>query len=115
MPKLKCVVNECCYHYHNCCTKNYIDVDGNAAHKKEDTCCNSFQYVNPEDLNYEIANFDLDKEINTEVYCDVTNCVFEKNQKCYADKIEIKSHKLQKEANHSSSITNCTTFEPIEH
>ena len=48
--------------------------------------------------------------IHTEIYCDAVNCVYEKNQKCFADRVEILNDgKTDKE-----HYTHCQTFEPID-
>lgn len=117
MPKLKCQVEQCIYNYDWLCRKNYIDVDGPLAKNKKDTFCNSYECANG-NHNVEFASFDDIPSIMTEVYCDATNCVFEKGQRCYADRIEIKNvnGKLQVNANAGidPKVTSCQTFECID-
>ena len=65
--------------------------------------------------DFEFAEFKEPPKINTEVYCDAVNCVFEKDQKCYADRIEIKNITNEKHVNYKQAnrkdITHCQTFE----
>ena len=116
MPKLKCKVEQCMYNYDWLCSKNYIDVDGPGARNKTDTCCKSYEPKSSDNMNYEFATLGgITPNIMTEVYCDAVNCVFEKGQRCYADRIEIKnvSGKLEENVDKSlsSDVTNCQTFE----
>lgn len=116
MPKLKCKVEQCIYNYDWLCGKNYIDVDGPDAKAKKETRCSSYQCRSADNSNYEFAVMGgLNPSIVTEVYCDATNCVFEKGQRCYADRIEIKNVngelKLGVKEGTSREVTNCQTFE----
>lgn len=117
MPKLKCQVEQCAYNYDWLCAKNYIDVDGKEAKCKKETFCNSYECSNGNN-HVEFATFDGSPSIVTEVYCDVTNCVFEKGQRCYADKIEIKNINGELHVNPNLGInpevTSCQTFECID-
>lgn len=115
MPKLKCKVEQCAYNYDWLCSKNYIDVDGTDAVRKSDTCCKSFLFKDVETLNYEFARMDGYPQAKTEVYCDVVSCVFEKGQRCYADRIEIINEGEIESLNYKDGsrpqITLCKTFE----
>lgn len=54
--------------------------------------------------------------LQTEVYCDAINCVYEKGQRCYADRIEIAnvdSEQSERISNlENQKPTHCKTFEP---
>ena len=111
MPKIKCEVNQCKYNNKNSCLKHSIDIDGIDSRCKNDTACSSFVYQSLEDHNYEFARIEKPLEQKTEVFCDVIKCVFERGQKCYADRIVIKNS-----PNHNAQLTNnihthCYTFE----
>lgn len=110
MPKLKCKVENCAYNYDWLCMKNAIDVDGPSSKCKDQTCCKSFCSKNDLNVDTEFATFDKAPSIHTEVYCDAVNCVYEKNQRCYADRIEI----LKDEHSKSDRSTHCQTFEPMD-
>lgn len=115
MPKLQCKVNQCAYNGDGLCSKNYIDVDGPEANNKKETCCKSYIYKDVESFNYEFAEFDHNPTLQTEVYCDAIQCVYEKGQRCFADRIEIANIDTnlnpQKRAN-KPAVTHCRTFEP---
>ena len=115
MPKLKCSVEQCAFNQNSLCRKSNIDIDGPLSKTKKETSCKNYIYKDVDTLNYEFAKFDETPSAHTEVFCDAVNCVFEKDQKCYADKIEIKNVTNQqkpkyKEAN-NKQITHCQTFE----
>ena len=119
MPKLKCKVEQCIYNYDWLCAKNYIDVDGPTARCKNDTCCKSYEPKDENSTHFEFATLGgITPNIMTEVYCDATNCVFEKGQRCYADRIEIKNVSGNLYENGAKSgnvdVTNCQTFESID-
>lgn len=110
MPKLKCKAENCAYNYDWLCRKNTIDVDGPSSKCKNQTCCKSFCDKSDNSLDTEFATFDRMPSIHTEIYCDAVNCVYEKNQKCFADLVEILNDgKTDKE-----HYTHCQTFEPID-
>lgn len=115
MPKLICNVGQCAYNTNSLCKKQSIDIDGPNSKSKKETTCKNYIFKDVETFNYEFAEFKEPPKLNTEVYCDAVNCVFEKDQKCYADRIEIKNitnekHVGYKQANRKD-ITHCQTFE----
>lgn len=111
MPKIKCEVSQCKYNNDSSCLKNTIDIDGIDSKCKSDTYCSSFEYKEKSSFNYEFATLGKKESPKTEVYCDVVQCVFEKGQKCYADKIEIKNLPNKNAQLSNSLITHCYTFE----
>lgn len=114
MPKIKCEVEQCTYNSHLTCIKDNIDVDGLYSKTKKDTACSSYKLKDPDSYNFEFATIDP-KSQHTEVYCDVVQCVFERAQKCHADRIVIKNifndNNIHGNKAKSSSITHCHTFE----
>lgn len=115
MPKLKCKVEQCAYNYDWLCRKNYIDVDGPSSRNKKETTCKNYLFKDVDTYKYEFASFVDSPKAITEVYCDAINCVFEKGQKCYADRIEINNVTGETKANYKDGskkdITYCQTFE----
>lgn len=107
MPKIKCEVDKCAFNSNLTCLKNSIDIDGIDSRTKKDTSCSSFQPKVNEDYFFEIANIDSSSN-HTEVYCDVVKCVFERGQRCQADRIVIKNVFNDKLNN---TTTHCQTFE----
>lgn len=129
MPKIKCDVKNCTYNYDTKCTRKNIDVESMQALIKDETYCESFVPKSNMTMNYEFASFDSKITPSSDVYCNVVNCVYEKNQKCYADHINIKNSNIQckydtefasefnaekKEADVCKD-TKCNTFEPVEY
>ena len=113
MPKLYCKVEQCVHYNEGLCSKNYIDVDGSNARTKKDTFCKSYLLKNNDIFNYEFAEISTKPTIQTEVYCDVEKCVYEKGQRCYADRIEIANKGLNNNPKTSDiTVTHCKTFEP---
>ena len=70
----------------------------------------SYRNISDTKRDVEFASFDGKPSINTEIYCDAVNCVYEKNQKCYADRVEI----LADNNDLNKRSTHCQTFEPID-
>ena len=113
MPKLQCKVNQCVHNTDGLCAKNYIDVDGPSANTKKETCCKSYLLKDQNNLNYEFSKLYEETSLQTEVYCDAIKCVYEKGQRCYADRIEIANiNNNQNNNSKQSSVTHCKTFEP---
>lgn len=116
MPKLKCKVEQCAHNKDGLCAKNYIDVDGPEANNKKETCCKSYLFKDVDTFDYEFATMDASPTLQTEVYCDAIKCVYEKGQRCYADRIEISNVNEKTPAeyqkSHKSGVTQCKTFEP---
>jgi hypothetical protein len=110
MPKLKCKVENCAYNYDWLCKKNFIDVDGPSSKCKSQTACMSYRNQNEASNDVEFATFEGKPKVNTEIYCDAVNCVYEKNQKCYADRVEIQVDNNEE----NCRSTHCQTFEPID-
>jgi leucyl aminopeptidase (aminopeptidase T) len=110
MPKLKCKADNCAYNYDWLCKKSFIDVDGVESKTETQTACMSYRNISDTKRDVEFASFDGKPSINTEIYCDAVNCVYEKNQKCYADRVEI----LADNNDLNKRSTHCQTFEPID-
>lgn len=111
MPKLKCNVYQCKYNYDSLCSRNNIDVGGMGSTCKTNTCCTNFEYRDNSQYLEEFAKLGEKPALQTEVYCDVVNCVFERGQKCYADKVVIKNVENTNLPFTSSAVTHCQTFE----
>ena len=124
MPKLKCVVGQCLYNANNACQRNSIDVEGPMARCKKDTACLSYVERTAKNANMEFAKINVPSN-HTNVYCDASNCVFEHDSKCFADKIEIKNvessdqkycdlESKYHDGHWKNSVTMCKTFESKE-
>ena len=124
MPKLKCEVGQCMYNLNSACRRSSIDVEGPMARCKKDTACLSYVEKNNNNMNVEFAKINEQAE-QTQVYCDASNCVFEHDSKCKADKIEIKNvensdrkycefESKYPDGHWKNSVTMCKTFESKE-
>ena len=91
---------------------------------KKDTACLSYVEKNNSNMNVEFAKIKEPSE-QIQVYCDASNCVFEHDSKCRADKIEIKNvensdrkycefESKYPDGHWKNSVTMCKTFESKE-
>ena len=130
MPKIICDIDNCTYNMDRKCTRRNIDVESTKAECKDETFCESFLPRSTMTMNYEFAAFDGKKDGEIDVYCNVVSCVYEKNQKCYADRIHIKKSNVkckydaefakdfvqnEKDESHVCKDTKCDTYEPSEY
>lgn len=101
MTKLKCSVQNCLHNSEECCCKSAIIVDGSNAEKKDNTCCGSFDEKRGDSFrnSYESPNTSL------RVECEATNCVYNKDRLCSADKIDISGIRAS-----NAEATECATF-----
>lgn len=124
MPKLKCEVGQCAYNANHHCHRGSIDVEGPMARSKKETACLSYVQKGNSNYNVEFGKIDEAPQ-ETFVYCDATNCVFEHDSKCRADKIEIKNvdtvdqkfrdvESKYHEGHWKNAGTMCKTFESRE-
>lgn len=122
MPKLKCEVGQCVYNVNRLCSRGSIDVEGPGARSKKETACLSYIQRGNNAYEAEFARIADDVKPETHVYCDATNCVYERDSICRADKIEIKNESLDERKHHGeeskyhegfwkSAETMCQTFE----
>lgn len=101
MTKLDCLVTACVYNEEKSCCKDGIIVVGDDAANSGDTCCGSFRQRNGDRVKDSV----LHPSKMTEVDCEATNCVYNKNCRCKAEHVGI---------NGSSACdcrdTECATF-----
>ncbi len=113
MPKLNCDVTKCHYNCGSLCSRKAISVDGPHSFSKSETLCRSYVPKNHSNFFFEIGDLEEYPKRETNVYCDVENCVFQKDSECHADKIEIKeTHNRPGAKPHHESM--CKTFECID-
>lgn len=92
MPLLKCGVDTCSYFYDGKCSKSVIKVSGYGALKESDTNCASYHKRNRtayDDYNLEIATIDDIISDYLSVNCSALNCIYNRNELCYAKDIKI--------------------------
>lgn len=101
MTKLDCNVTTCLHNSDNCCCKNAIVVEGASATRQCDTCCGSFD----ENKGGSFRNLFKTPEKKLNVECEATNCVYNSNRYCVAERIGITGTNVK-----TSSETECATF-----
>ena len=129
MPKIKCLVKKCTFNNKELCTRKNIDVESCDSLIKDETYCDSFVPKDESTAFYEFSTLDTRTDRNIDVYCNAVNCVYEKNQRCYADHIQIRNSNIkykydtefasdidevEKENPKVCKDTKCSTFEPVE-
>lgn len=85
MTRLDCTVSTCVHNAEKCCCKRGILVEGMGAKDSCDTCCGSFE----ENRGGLFKNLFKTPESKLEVDCDVTNCLYNDDHLCRAEKITI--------------------------
>ena len=95
MTNVSCTAKNCSYNYNSTCYKGRINVEGLFSRSKLGTFCESFK--TPRERQMFEAEFGSDMqseklesfETKTEVSCSANYCVYNKNSKCIADKINV--------------------------
>lgn len=104
MPVLDCNVVSCIYNKIDCCCRGKIKVEGRQANHTEGTSCGSFVEIGETRDSY------TDKIERPDVYlyvdCDASNCIYNKNLKCDADRIGIIGGRASE-----VESTNCGSFQ----
>ncbi len=104
MPNIGCDVVKCVFNTHGGCSREYIEVDENCeAHEACETYCDSFSDKISEMKNCACTNGCPCSD--TEIECDVTNCVYNENEYCTAEKIQVGTAHAK-----STTETECDTF-----
>lgn len=86
MTKLACTVSTCVHNSEKCCCKQEILVEGAEARDISDTCCGSFE----ENRGGLFRNLFKTPESRLDVDCDVTNCIYNDDHQCRAERITIR-------------------------
>lgn len=102
MTELKCTAKHCIHNADNYCCKGEIQVEGRNAEERNDTCCGSFD----ERRNGAFCNMEDTPSSNLEVRCDATNCVYNQDLVCHANRIDIHGPSA-----HTTEKTECATFQ----
>lgn len=108
MPILKCGVNTCTYFYDHRCSKSVIKVTGDDALREDETNCSSYHKRDrhaEDDYNLEIGTIDNIISDYLSVNCEALNCIYNRNELCYAKDIKIDGTR----AKHSEE-TFCSSF-----
>ena len=102
MADLKCVAENCAYNKECLCTKGDIMVGGKHAKEIEDTCCESFKQGSE---SYSNSAKEACRTID--ISCKATHCMYNKDEKCYAEHIGIAGGNAME-----SAETECASFRP---
>lgn len=101
MTNLKCSATNC---LHNCdcyCCRGEILVEGTDAKIKDNTCCGSFDLKTE---GFAKNNCGHPSESLT-VGCEATNCIYNKQRVCHAERIDISGPTAK-----NPQATECATF-----
>ena len=101
MTQLKCDAIHCISNRDGCCCRPDIQVGGANATQQQETCCESFRYVENSSNAVDYSHVNETMPIR----CEATNCVYNQNRQCVADAIRVGGHSAQK-----MEQTDCETF-----
>lgn len=101
MTRLDCTVTTCIHNSDERCCKQAIIVDGSEAKDTYDTCCGSFD----ENREGSFKNVFKTPESRLEIDCEATNCVYNRERHCEAERIGIIGDGAS-----DASHTECATF-----
>ncbi len=104
MPQLYCEVSTCAHFNDNYCCKEKIQVDGKQAREEEATSCKSF-YPVTEGFENSVQCEHSNPQQQIGVHCLAEKCVYNTDQICTADKIDIGGDDAQ-----THEDTQCSTF-----
>lgn len=112
---VECSVERCIHNLNNACSAQFIHIVGQDAVLPHDTDCHTFELRSFRSSITNISNinvtgvvdqiFSEDPVMNPTIKCSATECIFNQNLICTADKIEVKGPS-------SATIqqTECSTF-----
>lgn len=86
MAELKCAATNCVYNEDKYCCKGDINVGGKSACTTDETCCESFR--EREKDSFTNATNNPCRTISID--CEASNCMYNKEYKCYAEHVDIK-------------------------
>jgi hypothetical protein len=102
MPKINCEVTKCSHNNSGVCYANCIDIVGNSAAKKSQTCCGSYL----DKLHYsELTNNVLGSGSCDSLRCSVETCTYNDNKLCSLDAIQVSGNDAE-----YYTQTDCSSF-----
>lgn len=101
MTQLKCDAIHCISNREGRCCRPDIQVGGANATELQQTCCESFRYVESQSNAVDYSHVNEAMPIR----CDAANCVYNRNYECVADAIQMVGRSAQK-----MEQTACETF-----
>ena len=100
MPKLSCTVTKCGHNEDKLCSLNSIEVAG--GEKKDNTCCINFTH------EHYVSNSSHSATPITHTFCQAKDCIYNNDNICMAESIEIKSCGAGEDC--TCKDTKCNTF-----
>lgn len=105
MPNIGCDVVKCVFNTQGGCSRDYIEVEESCeANEACETYCDSFSDNMSEMKNCSCTNGCPCSD--AEIECEVTNCVYNENEYCTAEKIQVGTAHAK-----SNTETECDTFQ----
>ncbi len=102
MTDLKCSVTSCASNTNSLCRLNSINVEGESAERKDETCCSSFS---PESSSMTNSISFGNARPETEIRCSAYECQYNSDTKCSASYISVQGDHAS-----DSEETRCETF-----
>ncbi len=100
MPSISCNAQECVHNKNNCCCLSNVKIGGENAKYAEKTNCENFC-----ECNGSAENRAQSACMCQSIDCDATNCIYNNDKICNADRIDV----IGAEA-HKAHQTECYTF-----
>ena len=104
MTNLSCNACSCVHNDDNCCCLSGIDVKGRNACECSETCCGSYSYKEDSAKNNTAS-----PKLNLQIKCAARNCVYNNNEACQADHVDISGITAV-----NAGDTVCSTFKSKE-
>lgn len=101
MTVLSCSALTCVYNKEELCSKGDIKVGGSDAHKKDETCCESF--IERKDVS--MNNSEGSGYTTIAIECIAKECVYNDDYECFAGAINVGGNEAS-----TSEETRCSTF-----
>ena len=116
MSSLNCKASKCVYNHSGSCNADYINISGKYSHISDETCCNTFKETTLKNTFSNINNVGIFNgvkqmfnsnitSLSPSVYCDASNCYYNKEGECVAENISVAGQKAR-----TLDETNCETF-----
>ena len=109
--KVECKVYSCLYNQASNCHKGVIFVSEKSHFlRKPSTVCGSYRDKGFRSFNIEASeDLSVDKQVFTEVACEVCQCTYNHYNRCDADQVKINSR-----SENNLERTHCDTFKPAK-
>lgn len=103
MTILNCTATKCIYNENQLCSKGNIEIDGNGAHRADETSCGSFRDRTSSGMKNSEAHHCGCEKINID--CKAQECTYNDHCKCTASAIDVSGCSTD-----GCNETKCNTF-----